>query len=127
LLPHSCFVVQRAPKAPAAQEGATPATLSIIPSTAQEAYSPIWEGFTTPIDPRDELRGPAPYVDKREAALKAARQGEAPFFRDTEIKLNNRSYWFAEDSFGLDKPEALTSGGYLFYQSERLSRGLAPH
>ena len=49
--------------------------------------------------------------------LKAARQNEAPFFRDTEIKLNNRSYWLAEDSFGLSKPEALTSGGWISYRS----------
>jgi hypothetical protein len=92
-----------------------------IPSTAREAYSPIREGFTAPLDPRADLRGPAPHVDEREAALKAARQGEAPFFRDTEIKLNNRSYWFAEDNFGEDKPEALTSGGLLSYQSGYLA------
>ncbi|MGE5260319.1 MAG: hypothetical protein ACM3MH_05520 [Actinomycetota bacterium] len=96
-----------------------------IPSTAQQAYSPIREGFTAPVDPRADLRGPAPHVDERETALKAARQGEAPFFRDTEIKLNNRSYWFAEDQFGEDKPEALTSGGYLSYQSG-LSRQFPP-
>ena len=92
-----------------------------IPSTAQESYSPIREGFTTPIDPRDALRGPKPHVDERSATLKAARQDEAPFFRDTEIKLNNRSYWLAEDSFGLSKPEALTSGGWISYQSGYLA------
>jgi hypothetical protein len=92
-----------------------------IPSTAQQSYSPIREGFTTPIDARADLRGPVPHGDEREAALKAARQGEAPFFRDTEIKLNNRSYWFAEDSFGLSKPEALTSGGWITYRSGYLA------
>ena len=92
-----------------------------IPSTAQESYSPIREGFTTPIDPRDALRGPKPHVDERSAPLKAARQNEAPFFRDTEIKLNNRSYWLAEDLFGLSKPEALTSGGWISYQSGYLA------
>lgn len=92
-----------------------------IPSTATQSYSPIREGFTTPIDARADLRGPTPYVDGREVGLKAARQNEAPFFRDTEIKLNNRSYWLAEDSFGLSKPEALTSGGWISYQSGYLA------
>jgi hypothetical protein len=92
-----------------------------IPSTATQSYSPIREGFTTAIDARADLRGPTPYVDGREVGLKAARQNEAPFFRDTEIKLNNRSYWLAEDSFGLSKPEALTSGGWISYQSGYLA------
>jgi hypothetical protein len=88
-----------------------------IPSTAQESYSPIREGFTTPIDPRADLKGPTPYVDERAAELKASRRNEVPFFRDTEVELNNRSYWLAEDTFGLSKPEALTSGGWISYQS----------
>ncbi len=95
-----------------------------IPSTAGQSYSPIREGFTTPIDARSDLKGPARYVDEREAALKRARQGEAPFFRDTEIKLNSRSYWFAEDTFGLAKPEALTTGGWISYQSGYLAHVL---
>jgi len=92
-----------------------------IPSTAKQSYSPIREGFTTPINPRDDLRGAEPHVDERSVELKAARQGEAPFFRDTEIELNSRSYWFAEDTFGLSKPEALTTGGSLSYQSGYLA------
>lgn len=88
-----------------------------IPATAGQSYSPIREGFTTPIDARADLKGPTHYADERAAALKMARQGEAPFFRDTEIKLNSRSYWFAEDTFGLAKPEALTSGGWISYRS----------
>ncbi len=91
-----------------------------IPSTAREAYSPIGEGFESPIAPRENLKGPKPYVDEREERLKAKReslQDLSPFFRDTEIKLNSRTYWFDEDSFGLDKPKALTSGGSLTYQS----------
>ena len=92
-----------------------------IPSTAHEAYSPIGEGFTSPLDPRAELKGPKPYVDERAARLKAGRQNESPFFRDTELELNSRSYWFQADDFGLDKPKALTSGGSLSYQSGYLA------
>jgi outer membrane OprD family porin len=92
-----------------------------IPSTARQSYSPIREGFTTPIEPRADLKGPTPYVDERAGELKAARRNEVPFFRDAEIKLNNRSYWFAQDTFGLSKPEALTSGGSLSYRSGYLA------
>ncbi len=90
-----------------------------LPATAGQAYSPIGEGFESPLDPRDDLKGPKPYIDEREERLKAQREQRqvAPFFRDTEIKANSRTYWFGEDSFGNDTPEALTTGGYLSYQS----------
>lgn len=91
-----------------------------MPTTAGEAYSPIGEGFESPIDPRADLKGPKPYLDEREERLKAQRQSrrtENPFFRDTEVKANSRTYWFDEDTFGDAMPEALTTGGYLAYQS----------
>ncbi len=90
-----------------------------IPSSAKEAYSPIREGFESPIEPRERLRGPKPYIDARGAALRDfERMPDAPaFFRDTKLKANSRTYWFGEDSFGFDKPKALTTGGSLSYQS----------
>jgi outer membrane porin, OprD family len=90
-----------------------------LPSSAQEAYSPIGEGFESPIDPREDLKGPKPYVDEREERLKTKREQRqaAPFFRDTELKANSRTYWFDEDAFDNDTPKALTTGGYLTYQS----------
>lgn len=92
-----------------------------IPSSAREAYSPIGEGFDTPLAPRDDLREPESYRDPREARLEAQRQQRmphtAPFFRDTELKANSRTYWFDEDQFGFDQPRALTTGGSLSYES----------
>ncbi|HLC08589.1 MAG TPA: OprD family outer membrane porin [Methyloceanibacter sp.] len=88
-----------------------------IPASVHEAYSPINEGFASPSDPRADLKGPTPYVDEREVAPKAARQGDVPFFRDTDLKFNSRSYWMDEDIFGLGEPKALTSGGWLSYRS----------
>ncbi len=90
-----------------------------IPSSAKEAYSPIREGFESPIEPRERLRGPKPYIDTRGASLRdSERMPDAPaFFRDTKLKANSRTYWFGEDSFGFDKPKALTTGGSLSYQS----------
>ena len=90
-----------------------------IPSHAKEAYSPIREGFESPIEPRARLRGPAPYTDTRGGALRHdERMPDAPaFFRDAKLKANSRTYWFGEDSFGFDKPKALTTGGSLSYQS----------
>ena len=92
-----------------------------IPSRAKEAFSPIGEGFESPIDPREDLKGPKHYVDPREARLKAERYERMPnapaFFRDTEIRANSRTYWFGEDDFGFDEPEALTTGGSLSYKS----------
>lgn len=100
-----------------ADGGVTPYPL---PASAKEAYSPIGEGFESPLDPRDDLKGPKPYIDQRELYLEAQRQSrqiQAPFFRDTALKANSRTYLFDEDAFGNDTPEALTSGGYLSYQS----------
>lgn len=92
-----------------------------IPSSAKEAYSPIAEGFEVPIEPRQGLRGPEPYVDDREERLEARRlerwPGAPAFFRDTELHANSRTYDFAEDQFGFNEPEALTTGGWLSYQS----------
>lgn len=92
-----------------------------IPSSAHEAYSPIGEGFTSPIEPREDLRGPSPYVDERAAELEAKRRSRLPnapaFFRDTDLRVNSRTYLFDEDQFGLNEPEALTTGGWLAYQS----------
>ena len=88
-----------------------------IPSKAGEAYSPIQEGFETPIDPRGDLKAAAPYVDERAQRLKAARGGQRPFFRDTELKANSRSYWLDLKKLDGTDAEALTTGGYLSYQS----------
>jgi len=95
-----------------------------IPSTAREAYSPIGEGFESPIEPRENLKGPKPYVDQREPLLMhwhERLQDAGPFFRDTELKLNSRTYWFDEDAFGFDEVKVLTTGGYLTYQSGYVS------
>jgi hypothetical protein len=92
-----------------------------IPSSANEAFSPISEGFTTPLDPRDDLRGPKSYVDPREARLEATRRERMPnapaFFRDANLRANSRTYWFDEHDFGFDEPKALTTGGSLSYES----------
>ncbi|HUU24190.1 MAG TPA: OprD family outer membrane porin [Methyloceanibacter sp.] len=92
-----------------------------IPSSAKEAYSPIAEGFSSPIDPREDLRGPKPWIDAREARLKAQRAERMPgapaFFRDTELRANSRTYWFDEHQFGFNEPEAFTTGGSLTYKS----------
>lgn len=96
-----------------------------IPSSAREVYSPAAEGFMSPIEPREDLRGPAPYVDERAARLEASRPYRLPnapaFFRDTDLRANSRSYWLEEDDFGLSRPEALTTGGWLAYQSGYLA------
>lgn len=96
-----------------------------IPSSAAEAYSPIREGFESPIEPRDGLKGPKKYVDPREARLEAQRrnrwQNMPVFIRDTDLRANSRTYWFDEDRFGLDRPRALTTGGSLAYQSGYLA------
>jgi hypothetical protein len=91
-----------------------------LPSSARNVYSPIGEGFESPLDPRDDLKGPEPYVDERELWLESqrrSRQIQTPFFRDTAVKANSRTYWFDEDAFGTANPNALTTGGYLSYQS----------
>ncbi len=96
-----------------------------IPSSAKEAYSPIGEGFETPISPRKGLRGPTYHVDTREERLKAKRrerwQNAPAFFRDTELGVNSRTYWFGEDQFGVNEPEAFTTGGWLTYESGYLA------
>jgi len=96
-----------------------------IPSSAHEAFSAIAEGFDSPIAPRADLREPRPYVDKRVERLKAQRHARMPngpaFIRDTELFANSRTYWFNEDQFGYDRPEALTTGGSLTYQSGYLA------
>lgn len=96
-----------------------------IPSSAKEAYSPIAEGFEAPIEPRKDLRGPKPYVDPREERLEAQRQERWPnapdFIRDMKLHANSRTYEFAEDQFGFDKPEAFTTGGWLAYESGTLA------
>ncbi len=96
-----------------------------IPSSAREAYGPIAEGFESPIEPREDLKGPRPYVDTRKERLKALRQERWPdapaFIRDTELTANSRTYWLGEDQFGIDEPKALTTGGSLAYQSGYLA------
>jgi hypothetical protein len=96
-----------------------------IPSSTREAYGPIREGFMSPIEPREGLLGPMPYVDERAARLEAMRPYRMPnapaFFRDTDLRVNSRTYLFDEDQFGLNQPEALTTGGWLAYQSGYLA------
>lgn len=96
-----------------------------IPSTAGEALSPIREGFTVPLHPRDDLRGPAPMVDTRALSLEAARQTRWPdlptFIRDSSLQLDSRTYWFDEDDFGYDTPEAFTTGGSISFESGYLA------
>jgi hypothetical protein len=91
-----------------------------IPSSAREAFSPIREGFESPIEPREDLKGPKPHIDERERLLRAGSPGlrtVSPFFRDTELTANSRTYWFGEDQFSLAEPEALTTGCSIAYQS----------
>jgi hypothetical protein len=95
-----------------------------VPATAAQAYSPIGEGFDSPIEPREDLKGPAPLVDDRRTAIRAADPGLetlSPFFRDTALTVNSRTYWLGEDVFGISEPKALTTGGYLSYQSGYLA------
>ena len=90
-----------------------------IPATAQQAYSPIGEGFESPLDPRENLKGPMPYVDGRAPLLRSVSRGlqdEGSFLRDTKLRLNSRTYWLTQDVFGFES-EALTTGGSLAYQS----------
>ena len=96
-----------------------------IPSSAGEAFSPIREGFTVPLHPRDELRGPAPVDDWREDRLEDARQtrwSNLPvFFRDSAVRLDSKTYWFDESDFGYDEPKAFTTGGSLSFESGYLA------
>ncbi len=88
-----------------------------IPSKAGEAYSPIEEGFATPINPRADLKAAAPQVDERAERLKTAREGQRPFFRDTQIDANSRSYWLDLQKLDGTDAAALTTGGYISYES----------
>jgi hypothetical protein len=105
-----------------------------IPSTAQGTYSPIVEGFESPLEPRADLRAtqpekkvqpkakaPPPEAETDERTwlygLKERLQDDAPFVRDTELKVNSRSYWLTRQSIDGSHAEALTSGGYVSYQS----------
>lgn len=88
-----------------------------IPAKAREAYSPIQEGFESPIDPRGDLKAAASYVDERAQRLKEERAEQGPFFRDTELKANSRSYWLDLEKFDGTDARALTTGGYVSYQS----------
>ncbi|HLO22999.1 MAG TPA: hypothetical protein VK193_06235, partial [Methyloceanibacter sp.] len=55
-----------------------------IPAKAREAYSPIQEGFESPIDPRGDLKAAASYVDERAERLKEGRAEQGPFVSDTD-------------------------------------------
>jgi hypothetical protein len=87
-----------------------------IPSKAGEAYSPIQEGFESPIDPRGDLKAAASHVDERARRLHDARYQRSPFVRDTELKVNSRSYWLDLRKLDGTDAEALTTGGYVSYQ-----------
>jgi len=87
-----------------------------IPSSAPEAYSPIGEGFETPIEPRADLKGVKP-PPQSEARSRPASQDARPFFRDTELDANSRTYWLRLLSFDGHTYEALTSGGSISYES----------
>lgn len=115
----SAFVVLRVAELPQAlAQGAHDYPL---PSSASEVFSPIREGFTVPLNPRDDLRGPRLIEDWREDRLEDARQtrwSELPVFvRDSTLHLHSRTYWFDEDDFGFAEPKALTTGGSLSYAS----------
>jgi hypothetical protein len=117
----AAVLVSAAPSLASAQE----ALDYPIPSEAAEALSPIREGFTVPLYPRDDLRGPAPTFDARESRLEAARQTRWPnlpiFIRDSSLSLDSRTYWFDEDDFGYDHPKAFTTGGSLSFESGYLA------
>ena len=89
-----------------------------IPSSAHEVYSPIGEGFETPIEPRADLKAAKPSPqDEARLRSRPASQDARPFFRDTELYATSRTYWLKLDDFGGKVSEALTTGGYISYQS----------
>jgi hypothetical protein len=89
-----------------------------IPSSAHEAYSPIGEGFETPIEPRADLKAAKPSPqDEARLRSRPASQDARPFFRDTELYATSRTYWLKLDDFSGKVSEALTTGGYISYQS----------
>jgi len=89
-----------------------------IPSSAHEAYSPIGEGFETPIEPRADLKAAKP-SPRDEARLRSrpASQDARPFFRDTELYATSQTYWLKLDDLSGKVSEAFTTGGYVSYQS----------
>jgi hypothetical protein len=105
-----------------------------IPSSAHGTYSPIVEGFASPLDPRAELRATQPPKPPRVQApppqakegvwlseLHRRLQDEAPFVRDTTLKVDSRTYWLSRESLDGSHAEALTSGGSIAYQSGYLA------
>jgi len=94
-----------------------------IPSSAREAYSPIGEGFETPIEPRADLKAarPSPQDEQarrlRSTAIRQTLQDAGSFFRDTELNATTRTYWLELHDFSGKVSEALTTGGYISYQS----------
>ena len=106
-----------------------------IPSTAHGTYSPIVEGFSSPLDPRDELRatqppkpppqGQAPPSEAEEGVwlsyLHQRLQDDRPFVRDTKLCVDSRTYWLSRESIDGSHAEALTSGGSVAYRSGYLA------
>jgi outer membrane porin, OprD family len=102
-----------------------------IPSTAHETYSPIVEGFASPLEPRAELRATQPPKPPPQAQapppeadevvwlsfMRQRLKDDGPFVRDTELKVNSRTYWLTRQSIDGSHAEALTSGGSVAYQS----------
>jgi hypothetical protein len=100
-----------------------------IPSDAHGTYSPIVEGFASPLEPRESLRAikvPKPQVEEPAADadenvwLEYMRQqldDDGPFLKDTKVKADSRTYWLSRESVDGSHAEALTTGGYLAYQS----------
>ncbi len=78
-----------------------------IPSTAHGTYSPIVEGFASPLDPRAELRATQPPKPPPQAqapppvaeeaiwlsGLHQRLQDDRPFVRDTTLRIDSRTYW----------------------------------
>jgi hypothetical protein len=87
-----------------------------IPSSAHEAYSPIGEGFETPISPRADLKAIKPSPQDA-VPLRPAAQDGRPFFRDTALDVNSRTYWLRLRAFDGHTYEARTNGGYISYES----------
>jgi outer membrane porin, OprD family len=100
-----------------------------IPTDAHGTYSPIVEGFASPLEPRENLRAikaPKPPVEEPAADadekvwLEYMRQrldDDGPFFRDSKAKADSRTYWLSRESIDGSHAEALTTGGYIAYQS----------
>ncbi len=91
-----------------------------IPSEAGEGFSPIGDGFTSPIKPRASVT-PKPHsaAEKKPPVSTVAKTapGGSAFIRDTELDANSRTYWLNLHGFDNRNYEALTSGGYLSYES----------